>query len=99
MIAQCTHKLSATKFHKIHCQTYIVYIIASYTQSHMCADKQDSEKYWGARVKIQRQLFMLQNYLRPTTELIMVPAKTEVVVLVLVFSVLVSRPEVRLYQR
>ena len=65
MIAQCTHKLSATKFHKIHCQTYIVYI-ASYTQSHMCADKQDSEKYWGARVKIQRQLFMLQNYLRPT---------------------------------
>ena len=99
MIAQCTHKLSATKFHKIHCQTYIVYI-ASYTQSHMCADKQDSEKYWGARVKIQRQLFMLQNYLGPTTELIMVPAKTEVVVLELVFSVLVSRrPEVRLYQR
>ena len=32
-------------------------------------------------------------------ELIMVPAKTDVVVLVLVFSVLVSRPEVRLYQR
>ena len=96
MIAQCTHKLSATKFHKIHCQTYIVYIASV---SHVCRET-GQRKILGRQGKDTATTVYASKLSEASNkELIMVPAKTEVVVLVLVFSVLVSRPEVRLYQR